>query len=74
MNYQAISKVFSRNVVLEIAKKNRFDLFREIITCHYPSYKIEGKSISKIYDEMYGLLKKNIGMSMCTKMKLRNQL
>lgn len=58
MNYQAISKVFSRNVVLEIAKKNRFDLFREIITCHYPSYKIEGKSISKIYDEMYGLLKK----------------
>jgi hypothetical protein len=58
MNYQAISKIFSRHVVLEIAKKNRVDLFREIIIDNYPSYKTEGKSISKIYDEMYGLLKK----------------
>ncbi|MCH9270043.1 MULTISPECIES: sce7726 family protein [Pantoea] len=58
MNYQAISKIFSRNVVLEIAKKNRCELFRDIIMDNCPSYKTEGKSIYKIYDEMYGLLKK----------------
>lgn len=58
MNYQAISKIFSRSVVLEIAKKNRLDLFKKIVTDNYPSYKTEGKSISKIYDEMYVLLKR----------------
>lgn len=58
MNYQAISKIFSRNVVLEIAKKNRLELFRSILMENYPSYNSKGKSISKIYDEMYTLLKK----------------
>ncbi|NIG19618.1 sce7726 family protein [Pantoea sp. Al-1710] len=58
MNYQAISKIFSRNVVLEMAKKNRLDLFKKIVMDNYPSYKVEGKSISKIYDEMYIILKK----------------
>ncbi len=58
MNYQAISKIFSRNVVLEMAKKNRLDLFKKIVMDNYPSYKVEGKSISKIYDEMYVILKK----------------
>jgi len=58
MNYQAISKIFSRNVVLEIAKKNRLELFRSILTENHPSYNSKGKSISKIYDEIYTLLKK----------------
>ncbi|QHQ20443.1 sce7726 family protein [Pectobacterium brasiliense] len=58
MNYQAISKIFSRNVVLEIAKKNRAELFRNIVVDNYPSYKSTGKSIAKIYDEIYVILKK----------------
>ncbi|MGR2856596.1 sce7726 family protein [Erwinia sp. 1181_3] len=58
MNYQAISKIFSRNVVLEIAKKNRFELFKGILMDNYPSYTSKDKPIYKIYDEIYTLLKK----------------
>ncbi|MDM3453203.1 sce7726 family protein [Citrobacter sp. Cb028] len=58
MNYQAISKIFSRNVVLEIAKKNRSELFRSIVMDNCPAYSSTDKSIAKIYDELYLLLKK----------------
>lgn len=58
MNYQEISKIFSRSVVLEIAKKNRSELFRDIVMGNIPLYVKKGKSIAKIYDEVYSILKK----------------
>ncbi|EPL8860872.1 hypothetical protein NOZ03_005332, partial [Klebsiella pneumoniae] len=58
MDYQTVSKIFSRPVVLEIAQKNRASLFKEIIYETYPVNKVEDKSIFSIYDEVYKTLLK----------------
>ncbi|EHS91137.1 TPA: sce7726 family protein [Klebsiella pneumoniae] len=58
MDYQTVSKIFSRPVVLEIAQKNRTSLFKEIIYETYPVNKVEDKSIFSIYDEVYKTLLK----------------
>ncbi|RYC46943.1 sce7726 family protein [Pectobacterium zantedeschiae] len=58
MDYQTISRIFSRPVVLEIAQKNRADLFKEILAENYPASKLEDKPIFFIYDEIYRLLQK----------------
>ncbi|MCO7263696.1 MULTISPECIES: sce7726 family protein [Pectobacteriaceae] len=58
MDYQTISRIFSRAVILEIAQKNRADLFKEILRGSYPSNDLEDKPIFFIYDEIYKLLQK----------------
>ncbi|AIA45780.1 sce7726 family protein [Serratia marcescens] len=58
MDYQTISRIFSRPVVLELAQKNRADLFKEILRGSYPASMLEDKPIFFIYDEIYRLLQK----------------
>ncbi|ERK14341.1 hypothetical protein L580_3497 [Serratia fonticola AU-P3(3)] len=57
-NYQLLSKVFSRPVVLEIAQKNRMHLLTSILSENFLTRELEDKPVYFIYDEIYKILSK----------------
>lgn len=58
MDYQTVSKIFGRSVLLEMAQKNRSGQFLDLLRNNYCAKDIEGKTIHSIYDDVYKVLQR----------------